>query len=267
MPDYSAIDRTSLLTYVFYPRETFSTCPRWGFDCFITVAENIFVHCRFYKENDNWPWVLHFHGNGEVVSDYDEIAIFYLKYGINLVVADYRGYGKSTGDPTLTDISSDAHIICDSVIRTLVEKGFRSDLWIMGRSLGSIPALEIAYRRRNTIRGLIIESGFPSITRLLVHLDVPAAGIDLDAIDRQCLDMVREIIVPVLIIHGEYDTLVPLEEAETLSEQIGSQEKELLIIPGANHNDIMFVGLKQYFEAIKKFIAKGQQRITTQMSG
>ena len=71
--------------------------------------------------------------------------------------------------------------------------------------------------------------------------------------------MVREITTPALIIHGEYDTLVPLEEAETLSEQIGSNEKELLIIPGATHNDIMFVGLKQYFEAIKQFINKRGQ--------
>ena len=124
MPDYSEIDRSSILTYVFYPRDTFSTCPRWGFDHFVPVAEDISLHCRFYKENDNWPWVLHFHGNGEVVSDYDEIAIFYLKYGINLVVADYRGYGKSTGDPTLTDISHDAHIVYDSVTKELVKRGF-----------------------------------------------------------------------------------------------------------------------------------------------
>jgi alpha-beta hydrolase superfamily lysophospholipase len=259
MPDYSELDRPSILTYVFYPRDTFSTCPRWGFDHLVPVAEDISIHCRFYKENDHWPWVLHFHGNGEVVSDYDEIAIFYLKYGINLVVADYRGYGKSTGDPTITDISHDAHIVYDSVMKELTERGFRPSLWVMGRSLGSIPALEIAYRQKDTIRGLIIESGFPSITRLLAHLDVPATGIDLDAIDRQCLDMVREITTPALIIHGEYDTLVPLEEAETLSEQIGSDEKELLIIPGGNHNDIMFVGLKQYFEAIKRFIDKGEQ--------
>jgi pimeloyl-ACP methyl ester carboxylesterase len=263
MPDYSEIDRPSILTYIFYPRDTFSTCPRWGFDHFVPVAEGVSLHCRFYKEKDNGPWVLYFHGNGEVVSDYDEIAIFYLKYGINLIVVDYRGYGKSTGDPTFTDISCDAHIVYDSVTKELTERSFRSDLWIMGRSLGSIPALEIAHRQKDTIRGLIIESGFPSITRLLSHLDVPATGIDLDAIDRQCLTMVREITTPTLIIHGEYDTLVPLEEAETLHEQIGSNEKELLIIPGANHNDIMFVGLKQYLEVIKRFIDKGKQHTAT----
>lgn len=259
MPDYSAIDQSSALTYVFYPRDAFSTCPRWGFDCFITVAEGTVVHCRFYKENDNWPWILHFHGNGEVVSDYDEISLFYLKYGINLVVVDYRGYGKSTGNPTLTNIAGDAHIVYDIVKKELAERHFKSGLFIMGRSLGSIPALEIAHRQQSAIPGLIIESGFPSITHLLVHLDVPVTNIDVDVIDRQCLQVVREINTPALIIHGEYDTLVPLEEAETLIEEIGSKEKELVIIPGGTHNDIMFVGLKQYFEAIRRFIDTKKQ--------
>ncbi len=254
MPDYSEVDRPSVLVYVFYPRDAFSACPRYGFDHFVPVAEDVSLHCRFYKDNDSWPWILYFHGNGEVVSDYDEISLFYLKNKINLVVADYRGYGKSTGESTLTDISQDAHIVYDAVKKELEGRGFRSDLWIMGRSLGSISALEIAHQRKDDIRGLIIESGFPSITRLLVHLDVPVAGIDLDKIDRQCLAMIGEIRVPTLIIHGEYDTLVPPEEAETLMEHIGSQEKRLLIIPGATHNDIMFMGLKQYMEAINAFI-------------
>lgn len=254
MPDYSKIDLPSLLVYIFYPRNDFSTCPRYGFDHFVPVAENVSLHCRFYKDNDGWPWILYFHGNGEVVSDYDEISLFYLKNKINLVVVDYRGYGKSTGEPTLTDIAQDAHIVFSAVQDELEKRGFRSDLWVMGRSLGSIPALEIAHRQKDAFRGLIIESGFPSITRLLVHLDVPVAGIDLDKIDGQCLAMIEKIHVPVLIMHGEYDTLVPPEEAETLMEHIGSQEKSLLIIPGATHNDIMFMGLKQYMEAINAFI-------------
>jgi fermentation-respiration switch protein FrsA (DUF1100 family) len=124
----------------------------------------------------------------------------------------------------------------------------------MGRSLGSIPAMAIAHRQQSALPGLIIESGFPSITRLLTHLDVPLTGIDSDTVDRQCFQMVHEITTPALIIHGEHDTLVPLEEAETLNEQIGSIEKEFVIIPGGTHNDIMFIGLKQYFEAIRQFI-------------
>jgi hypothetical protein len=50
------------------------------------------------------------------------------------------------------------------------------------------------------------------------------------------------------------DTLAAPDAAETLDETIGSARKDLLMIPGATHNDIMFVGLRQYMEAIKKFV-------------
>ena len=256
MPDYSALDSSQALTYIFYPRNAASVCPKYGFDHFVPVAPDIAVHCRYYKENDAWPWILYFHGNGEVVSDYDEISIFFLKSGINLVVADYRGYGKSGGDPTLTAIAKDAYLVFDAVKAELAARGYGQDLWVMGRSLGSIPALELAHSHKTDIKGLIIESGFPSVTRLLQHLDVPVTGIDLDAIEGECLTMIGQITTPVLIIHGEYDTLVPLEEAETLRDTIGSKDKEFVVIPGATHNDIMFLGLKQYMEAIRAFMER-----------
>lgn len=254
MPDYTKIDDPSVLTYVFYPREESGPCPKYAFDGFVHVADDAAVHCRFYKENDAWPWLLYFHGNGEVVSDYDEIALFYFKYKLNIVVSDYRGYGKSTGTPTVTDVSQDAHRIYDSVKTQLKERGLRDDLWIMGRSLGSISAVEIAYSQGSNINGLIIESGFPSISSLVIRHGIATSDMGLDSITAECLAMLKAITVPVLIIHGEYDSLVPPDEADTIFENIGSRDKELLVIPGATHNDIMFVGLKQYMEAIRKFV-------------
>lgn len=254
MPDYSKIDTPDVLSYVFYPRDEFGPCPKYAFDHFIPVADSVALHCRFYKQEEGWPWILYFHGNGEVVSDYDEIAIFYFKYKLNLVVVDYRGYGKSNGTPTVADMSVDAHKVYESVTAALKERNLRDDLWIMGRSLGSVSALEIAHKQGSQINGLIIESGFPSISSLIVRHGIATPDMDLDAITRECLDMVKAITVPVLIIHGEYDTLVPPDEAETILENIGSSNKDLLMIPGATHNDIMFVGLRQYMEAIRKFV-------------
>lgn len=253
MPDYTSLDTSSALTYIFYPRDTFNICPKWGFDIFVTVEKDTIVHCRFYRELDANPWILHFHGNGEVVSDYDEVSLFYLKNGINLVVVDYRGYGKSTGNPTLTAISRDAGVIYNAVRNELANRGITSRVWVMGRSLGSVPAIEIAHQNKEMVPGLIIESGFSGIARLLLRLGLTAET-DLQRIDSDGIAMVNAIRTPVLIIHGEYDTLVPLEEAEVLNEQIGSEQKELVIIPGGTHNDIMFIGLKQYFEAIRRFI-------------
>ena len=68
--------------------------------------------------------------------------------------------------------------------------------------------------------------------------------------------MVRKITTPTLIIHGEYDVLVPLREAEDLYNNMGTKDKELVIISGADHNDIMFVGFEQYFGAILRFIER-----------
>ncbi|MDD3847541.1 MAG: alpha/beta hydrolase [Syntrophorhabdaceae bacterium] len=254
MPDYTKIDTPEVLSYVFYPRDESGPCPKYAFDHFIPVSDVVAVHCRFYEQENDWPWILYFHGNGEVVSDYDEITMFYFKYKLNLVVVDYRGYGKSNGTPTVTDMSQDSQKVYESVKTALKERGLRDDLWIMGRSLGSVAALAIAYRQGANINGLIIESGFPSISSLIVRHGIATPDMDLDAITRECLDMIRSITVPVLIIHGEYDTLVPPDEAETIYENIGSTKKDLLMIPGGTHNDIMFVGLRQYMEAIRRLV-------------
>jgi alpha-beta hydrolase superfamily lysophospholipase len=203
-----------------------------------------------------WPWILFFHGNGEVVSDYDEISPLYHQKELNLVVADYRGYGVSSGIPTITDLAQDAHTIFKKVKEELSIKNLRKDLWVMGRSLGSISALELASHYQGEMKGLIIESGFPSVVRMMTHLGVPAHGMDLQKIDQECLKRIQKIFVPTLIIHGEQDWLVPLENAKDIYQHLGTKEKELVIIPSATHNDIMLAGFKEYFDSLQQFIEK-----------
>jgi alpha-beta hydrolase superfamily lysophospholipase len=202
------------------------------------------------------PWILFFHGNGEVVSDYDEISPLYHQRDLNLIVADYRGYGASGGVPTLTDLVQDSHAIFKEVRAELAKRNLRTDLWVMGRSLGSISALELAYSHQEALKGLILESGFPSVVRIMVHLGVPAHGTGLEKIDQACLEHLQRIFLPTLIIHGEEDWLVPLQNARDLYHHLGAEEKELLVIPSATHNDIMLVGLKEYFNALQRFIQK-----------
>ena len=261
MPDYREIDNSPALGYIFYPRSSHSKTPSNAFDKPIPVDEDVVITCRFYKGNNNWPWIVFFHGNGEVVSDYDNIAPFYTKCELNLVVADYRGYGASSGSPTLTCLVRDAPILFKGIKNELLQRGMRDDVWLMGRSLGSISALELAYHYPDQIKGLIIESGFPSITQLIFHLGLPTGAIDLFTVHEECISLVRKITTPTLIIHGQNDILVPLREAEDLHKNIGAEDKELIIIPGADHNDIMFVGFDKYFGAIQRFI----QRTSTKL--
>ncbi len=256
MTDYSSLDHPLLLQYIFYPRKDVTPCPQHGFDLSVSVAEATFISCRFYMGDRNWPWILFFHGNGEVVSDYDEISTLYHQKGINLVVADYRGYGASSGVPTLTDLIEDSHVIFKAVSVELPRRHLRTDLWVMGRSLGSLSALELAYSYQDKLKGLIIESGFPSVVRIMVHLGMPGHERNLERIDQECLERIEKISLPVLIIHGDQDWLVPLQNARDLYHHLGTRDKKLLIIPSATHNDIMRVGIKEYFEALQHFVRK-----------
>ena len=256
MIDYSLVDQSFLLQFIFYPRKDFTPCPANGFDLSVLVGEGASISCRFYVGHHEWPWILFFHGNGEVVSDYDEIAPFYHQKKINFVVADYRGYGASTGVPTLSDLAQDAHLIFKGVKEELARKNLRKDLWVMGRSLGSISALELAYHYQEEMRGLIIESGFPSVVRIMTHLGMPAHGMGLEKIDQVWLERIKKIFLPTLIIHGEQDSLVPIENAKDIYQHLGTQKKKLLIIPSATHNDIMLVGFKVYFNALQEFIER-----------
>jgi pimeloyl-ACP methyl ester carboxylesterase len=256
MIDYSALDQPSLLRFIFYPRKDLTPCPGNAFDLSIEVGNDVSVFCRFYMGHQDWPWILFFHGNGEVTSDYDDISPFYHQKRINLVVADYRGYGASSGTPTLTDLILDAHTIFKEVREELSRKKLQSDLWVMGRSLGSLSALELAYHYQEVMKGLIIESGFPSVVRIMAHLGIPLHGMGLEEIDQECLERIKSITVPTLVIHGEQDSLVPLKNAKDIYFHLGTQEKELLVIPSATHNDIMLIGFMDYFNTIQYFIEK-----------
>jgi hypothetical protein len=78
----------------------------------------------------------------------------------------------------------------------------------------------------------------------------------LEKIDQECLERIKKISLPSLIIHGKEDRLVPLENGKDIYQHLGTKEKELLIIPSATHNDIMIVGFMDYFKAIQHFIER-----------
>jgi len=253
--DYSALDRQDILQFVFYPRSDFSEGPSNAVDYFIPVEEGVSISCRFYICNQDSPIIVFFHGNGEVVSDYDYVAPAYNELGISLFVADYRGYGSSGGIPTFANTIADAPVIFEAFRKILEREHYTGALFVMGRSLGSIPAVELAHRYQEQMNGLIIESGFGSILRLFSHLDFPVGSIGLEDIEFPNLVKMRTIDLPVLIIHGEYDSLVPLTEARDLFSSAATRDKRLIVIPEADHNDIMLSHMEQYFAVIKEFIS------------
>ena len=255
-PDCSLLDQPAVLNVMFYPRR--DSRPDVADDCDVTfpVADGVGVGGRLFKAGKDSPVILLFHGNGEIASDYDGIAPAYIDMGISLLVADYRGYGKSDGSPTASALLDDAMAVYQGVRELLSGRGLESSrLFIMGRSLGSAAALEIASQAGDEIEGLIIESGFSSALRLVERLggSIPenakegARGFDN-------ADKMRRVTVPTLIIHGEADQIIPVANGRTLYESCGVDRKKLVIIPTAGHNDLLYHDPQQYFGAIRNLV-------------
>ena len=99
---------------------------------------------------------------------------------------------------------------------------------------------------------MIIESGRPNLARFTMGLDVA----DAQALEDAYHAKAHSINIPTLVIHGEMDELAPVQDAVAMHENIRAEDKRLLVIPGAGHNDLMFVGMRQYFEAIRRFVAR-----------
>jgi len=255
--DYSVIDNSNLLNHLFYPRDYFVSPPENAFDLMVDVEKGVVVHCRFYQgQRQKGPWILYFHGNGEVVSDYNEIAPYYNKEGINLVVADYRGYGSSNGYPNFSNVINDAPVILEAVKDKINQKNLGSTgIWVMGRSLGSMPALYLAQSHFDELKGMIIESGFVSIVKLINHLGLPSPG-DLSHLEKEAKEMVKKISLPALIFHGERDQIVPLEQGEEIYELLASKDKRIFTVPRAGHNDIFFLERERYMREIKNLVKK-----------
>jgi pimeloyl-ACP methyl ester carboxylesterase len=253
--DLSIFDHPQVLQVMFYPRRDFpeSPLPSNASVHLIEVEEGISIGCRFYRVGPDCPNIVYFHGNGEIASDYDPIAPQYNRRRINLFVADYRGYGISEGHPTATSMIRDAHKVFQGFKEILEETGTTGPFFLMGRSLGSASAIELALHYQGEVRGLIVESGFADALGLLSRFGVSIKGAR-EEIGAFNLRKIQSIRIPTLVIHSQYDHIIPVDEGVQLHNASGAKEKELVIIPNANHNDLMVVGMDQYFEAIERFV-------------
>jgi len=252
------MDRPEVQRILFHPRTSEPTpLPPGAEDIAITVELGVTIGCRFFKAGKDKPTILFFHGNGEIVADYDEIGLEYVRYGLNVLVTDYRGYGWSDGTPTFSNLLADCHVLYSELKKMLAEQGYRSAIFIMGRSLGSASAIEVALAYQDEISGLIIESGFAETLPLAETLGADISNVDIS--EDQTFNNVGKIVEitkPTFILHGQKDTLIPLWQAEKLHAESGARVKELQVVPGADHNSLISIGGKYYFMAIQQFIAK-----------
>ena len=255
-PDYSLLDWGGVSAQIFFPRPDPSPTPAGATDHLVEVGGGVSIAARRYEIDADGPTIVYFHGNGEVVGDHDGIAPLYHSIGANLFVFEFRGYGRSTGSPTIEHLVADGAVCGKRALELLDADGFVGPRLVMGRSLGANPALEVAARVPG-YHGLILESGAGNVGRFVHRLGLPPSP-DLEGLIAAHEAKLATIAMPSLIIHGLLDELVPVDNALATAELLTASEVTTELVEGAGHNDLLLVDPGRYIEAIARLVERAQ---------
>lgn len=193
--------------------------------------------------------VLYFHGNGGNLGLITEVLALLYRHRLEVLALDYRGYGWSTGVPSEAGLYLDSLTAVREFRARCAEPGLPLLYW--GRSMGGCVAAYAASREPPA--GLILESTFPSKRSLLRHsLRLRFFGL----FSRGRLDTLAYLEghrFPVLVIHGDTDPTVPLEQGRRLFEDL-SGPKEFYLVEGADHLNVHFLDSGAYMRRVLRFV-------------
>jgi alpha-beta hydrolase superfamily lysophospholipase len=244
------IDHALLTARAFFPRPTRVADP------FLVETDGAVLACYRSAPFEDALTAIHFHGNGEVVSDYvPAFAGLLHDLGLNVILAEYRGYGGSSGEPSLSAVLHDATSVLEAA---RVPPG---RVIAYGRSLGSYAAIELA--SRFSLAGLVIDSGIADpMERILVRVTLDELGVTRAALAaevRALLDHERKLSrhrAPILVLHAARDEHVHVSHAVRIAQWAASEDKELVLLPRGGHNDLFSANREQYVCALRGFIAR-----------
>jgi fermentation-respiration switch protein FrsA (DUF1100 family) len=195
----------------------------------------------------DWVWLL-CHGNAGNISHRLRHASALLETGAAVFLFDYRGYGRSRGRPSEDGTYLDAQ----AAHAWLCRRGYDpSRIMVLGESLGGAVGTDLALRE--PVAGLAILATFTSVPDLGAELFPWLPVRRLGTIGYRTIDKLAEVRVPVMVIHGPGDSLVPFRHAEQNYAAIKGP-KQLWTIPG-DHNDFLYMDLSRYREGLQRFMA------------
>jgi fermentation-respiration switch protein FrsA (DUF1100 family) len=188
--------------------------------------------------------VLFFHGNGGNISHRLVQARELAEAGLDVLLFDYRGYGRSTGTPDEAGTYRDARAARAAL---LAQPGTHAAaILYLGESLGGAVATELALA--DPPAGLVLQSTFTSV-RMMARLHYPVVPSVLVPDAYPTLERIARVRCPVLILHGDRDDIVPIGHGQALF-AAAAGNKRLEIVPGAGHNDFILAAGTAYGEMI-----------------
>ena len=234
----------------FFPRTSQLTDPTWV-DC-----GDAKLGCWHQPAQPGQKTIIHFHGNGEVVGDYiPEYAQAVADLGVGIFLAEYRGYGASTGRAELGHMLTDVQHIAQSLALP------PDKLIVYGRSVGAIFAVEFASRHPG-IAGLILESGVADVLqRLSLRMRPEELGVspaEMEAVVNEHLNLANQLSQyhgRLLVLHARDDDLVTPDHAESNFASAATTNKELVYFERGGHNGLMAYNFPRYLQELNRFVA------------
>jgi uncharacterized protein len=220
-----------------------------GEDVLLTASDGVRIHGWYVANPQGIHTLLFLHGNAGNLEDRREWLEGLRRLPANVLIIDYRGYGRSEGKPDETGVYRDAHAAYDWLLR---EKQVSPEhLVILGESLGGAVAAELASQVK--CGGLILQSTFTSaadMSRLVVPL-IPMRWFIRTKFDT--LHKVAAIAVPKLILHARDDEVIPFAMGERLC-AAARQPKECYWFSHGGHNGIFVTIPEEYYGRISVFL-------------
>jgi fermentation-respiration switch protein FrsA (DUF1100 family) len=214
-------------------------------DLWLTTRDGVRLNAWWFPATDSRWATLFLHGNAGNVTHRTDHADAINRTGSAILVLDYRGYGKSAGYPSERGLYLDA----DAAYDALLQLGYRPDQVILhGESLGTAVAVELAARR--PCAGLVLESPLASLSEMAGTV-VPVLG-PLFARGFDTKRIIREVRVPLLIVHGDADEIVPFRQGQAVF-ATANPPKRFWRVPGAHHNDLLYAAGQEYTARLRDF--------------
>ena len=217
-------------------------------EIFLKTKDGAILNGLHFKAANSKGVILYCHGNAGALDVWGQWGELLAKrYSYDVVVWDYRGYGKSTGKRRQQLMLDDGYLYY-----AYCKKLFPEDLiTVYGRSLGGFFATHIT--KNNTPEKLILESTPTSLLEAAQEAYPFLPSKWLLKFRFQNKENIKEIDIPTYIIHGTKDDLIPFEHGERLFELSGAGTKDLFPIEGGNHNDLSTFE-SAYFEALDRIL-------------
>ena len=200
-------------------------------ELFFNVEPGVSINGLHFYRPAPQGLILYFHGNSRSIKGWAKYAKDFYRYNYDVVLVDYRGFGKSTGKRTEKDMLSDMQFVYDR----LLEKYEQHHILIYGRSLGSGFATKLA--SENTPRYLILDAPYYSFKRVIERF-LPILPIRYVLRFHLRTDKwIRKVNCHTYIIHGTKDRLIPISQSEEL-QRLNPHKITLIRIHGGKHNNL-----------------------------